>query len=524
MKKFLFTCFSLLLISVNSWSYTIDLGENDKEKDSSKVADFLKKSFSGGISHTQLISNDDNERSYSAVNLRFDQQFDNFRVVADGLFEKVEIKIEQNIQGSSGGAVVSQDRRVIEYSRDKARANDVYISYDLGEYATISAGLKRFTFGQFEPYSPTNFSLPLNLTSTGTTFSKLTSAIAQEFASLEVFPAPWISLQYIYMPSVTVDDLLEKNINQGRTELVADGGGGFNSVQTGLYDPDWQNRDQHAFRIMLYPDWGTLGLTYFEGYRSWFETDFERISEVRGLAGSFYESGAPGLSKQNMAAFELAIPINKFNFKFEFARFFDATYSIYDTDSSILSAALTGGAAPAGFQGDFAAGSEFYRRIRDENNGNLFFDYDYNIAAIGFDADLEKWYLNFALFIINEEFDDRQQQLLDLRDQGFAHLEIEDEQIVYPILNVARYLDRGKTEKLGVILGIVGNGQGAALYYNKEYRESITLGLALAMIEYFSDGQIEDDFERRFDNANSVSYEKTEDFSNALVVSLGYKF
>ena len=175
-RAILYIALSVFLNSSIAFAYDIDFGDDSKSgKKDSKAYDFFNKSFSGGISHTQQFSNDDNERSYSAVNLRFDRQFDNLRVVADGLFEKVNIKIAQNIQGDSGGQVVFEDRRVIEYSRDKFRPNDIFLSYDLGEVATVSAGLKRFTFGQFEPFSPTNFALPSNITTTGTSFSKLNS-------------------------------------------------------------------------------------------------------------------------------------------------------------------------------------------------------------------------------------------------------------------------------------------------------------------------------------------------------------
>ena len=245
---------------------------------------------------------------------------------------------------------------------------------------------------------------------------------------------------------------MKKNINQGRTEFVDDGNGGFDSVQTGLKDPDWQNRDQHAIRLMMYPDWGTLGFTVFEGYRTWFEDDFRNIDNVSvGGVDTFYVSSVPGLARQKMVSFEATIPVEKFNFKLELARFFDATYSINDYDSSIIDSALKNQPGPGDYLGDYQAGSEFFRRIRDEYNGNFFFKSDYNVAAIGFDADLTKWYIDFAVFAYQQDFSDKQRRLLDLKNQAFSHFEIEDDEGgVFPMLNIARYTDRLKTGKVGV--------------------------------------------------------------------------
>ncbi len=560
MKKFTILFLSCLVFSSNVLAYVYvadDFEEGSyetKESANSKTKDFIKKSFSGSVNHAQLMASDENERAYTSANLRFDNKYKGVRLVLDGLYEKVDISFQQTLesQGVGGGAA---ETRTLTHSRSKVRPNDAYVAWDVNNYFTLSGGLKRITWGQFEPFSPVNFAFPMNVSSTGITFSKLKSAIPQEFVGLEVFPTSWISLESYYMPSVRVDDLMKGLINDpGDNFVVADENfDEVNQVETldtarsdYFHNQNWESEDQFGARVMFYPDWGSFGFSYFDGYQASFgETRFSEIGTaldartgdvfafsqdgVGGFSGIeqgdnfFFNKSAQGLAEQKMIGFEMSVPVNKFTWKFEFARF-ESQYSLEDYSTSDMNHFLNG-KTPVGFSGNAEAASEFFNFVKDDNAGKFYIPYHYNIAALGFDADLERWLINFTLYAINEEFDSKYQQLLNNQKEAYPHLNNDDSSgEVFPMLNIARYLDYSKTGMVGVAGGIIGNGMGFALYYNQEFKEAFTLGLALVSMEYFSDDVIEDSGNGDTGVTNTTQYKKTSDTSNGVVFSLGYKF
>ncbi len=559
--KFLYLCLCFVVFSFNSFAYTyvnddyegeFEQGSYEsKDAEENKFGDFIKKSFSGSINHAQLVAGDDNDRAYTSANLRFDNKYEGVRLVLDGIYEKVDISFEQTLVDQDNATVPVN--RTLEYKREKVRPNDAYLAWDVNNYFTVSGGLKRITWGQFEPFSPVNFAFPLNVSATGVTFSKLQSAIPQEFVGLEVFPTSWIALETYFMPSVRVDDLMEDFLNEPGDDITVtgdDAGATVSSLTTTrsdyFHNKSWDDESQFGARIMFYPDWGSFGFSYFDGYQSSFgEQRFSQIGTALDsgtgnaytfsqngsgsfdgvLAGDnfFFNKSAMGLAEQKMMGFELSVPVDKVTWKFEFARF-ESEYSLEDYNASDMTFFLNG-RTPSGFGGDSQAASDFYTFIRDENGGKFYFPYNYNVAALGFDADLDRWLINFTLYMLNEEFDDKFQKAIDNQNAAYPNLADDNNDFeVFPMLNIARYLDYSKTGMVGVAGGIIGNGMGFALYYNQEFWESFTLGLALVSIEYFSDDVIEDSFNDDTGVATSTNYDKTSDTSNGVVFSVGYKF
>ena len=86
-----------------------------------------------------------------------------------------------------------------------------------------------------------------------------------------------------------------------------------------------------------------------------------------------------------------------------------------------------------------------------------------------------------------------------------------------PSFSVARYLTEEKNSQIGLVAGILGVGQGAALFATGTINESFEWVASIELVEYFSDMLIDD--------ANDDSnYESDDEFVGAVRASIQYSF
>lgn len=523
--------------------------KNNKE-DSRTVSKSILKSFSGEVRYSHIFSGG-GTRTYGVASLRFDHNFGRLRTVVEGLGETIDIELKQKLNTSYCGngnndCTGLAEERTISYRETQGRLEEGYFAYDLSSFMTVSAGKKKVIWGQFEPFSPLNFSFPMNMLSTGVKFSKLKSTLGQNFVGLDLYPTSFMSLEGYFFPDVTIDDVARQRIEDGQTnnnQPILNGSEnnvtGIGSAKSYGVIPDGKKGRQYGAKAMFYPSWGTFGFSYFKGYDTLWTLDFKNIAPLKKADGTdftfasggsnflglsdgdkyYFDQTTPGLGKQKMIGFEIAIPYKKVTFKAELASY-DKFMEIDDYDSSVFSHVLNGqSSGPSGYNGNYADAQEFVNWVQNNNGGNLYIPFRQNIGAIGFDADLEKWMINLAIFFIQEDISGEHQRIIDLQETAFPNnIDDGDDQFVFPMLNITRYHNSRKSVMTGLAGGVIGNGVGIALYHSREFKESLTIGVALQTIEYFSNDQIEDA------NGGGIVYERENDSVSGIAVSIGYKF
>ncbi len=76
---------------------------------------------------------------------------------------------------------------------------------------------------------------------------------------------------------------------------------------------DLQNHNQYAGRVIFYPDWATIALTYYNGRNSFFISDLETLVRENGAYTGASRHNA-GLAELKSYSIEASVPRGRWNF------------------------------------------------------------------------------------------------------------------------------------------------------------------------------------------------------------------
>ena len=526
----LLTICSLNNVSAQENSDFLVVEEGETSGNSIDWKDFVERTVSGEVGYAHVFGNS-GDRSYGSLKLRFDHKKGPARFVLDAVAESVDIEISQDLDrsrcsGDNCDGLASE--KTLTYEDNRARLEEGYVSFDMGSAINISAGRKKVVWGQFEPFSPVQFSSPLNLSTSGNSFSKVNSTIGQNFAALSFYPTALISFEAYYFPDVITDDIVRRRIEES---VVTTYNAGTNAVDidyNSISNASLPDDSQTAFRLALNPSWGTIAFTYFDGYDKNFVSSQGSVSSILEFSANtnnvngidfsvndqyYARVEDPTLSKQKTIGLGLSVPLDRFTWKFEVA----SSEKSHFLNSHEYDVFTKFGSTDA-FSTLTTAQQDFADSVINANNGSLNVDYNELLVALGFDAKFKKWLVNLAIFRISNSYDN--QALLDLEEAAFPNLTNEDSVngSIFPMMNIS-YIGDDDSDVLGFTGGLLGVGAGAVLYYNKEYRESIDFSLALHAIDYFSTSEIEET-----DGGSERVYYDSGSISGGISTSIKYRF
>ena len=439
----------------------------DSRVKQSEVSKFIDKNISGAIG-SSYVSSDSGERKNSFAKLRFDNDNKYSRIVLAGQF--VDSEIELNQKNS-----LSAEERTVAYSYDDPEILESYIDLKLMKNLTLSAGIKKVVWGQFEPFSPIDFSLPIYFSRNFVEYTKQEGRVPKETYSLTYFPHPKIELSGYFFPEYEVDPIIER-INQDDEVTMP--------IGSGLH--------QSAGRLMFYPEFATFGFTYFNGF-----------SHMDNSKGYIYDSSTssyqknPFLIENEMIGFEFSKKLGKYGLKFE--------YSISDTVTDLVN--------------NIVGNSDYQSWVTNQNNNKLYVDGDLHFGAAGIDFASGLWNYDFMVYYYEIKYDEAAQQGVDYDE--IINNDDEDGPTgigsFLPSFNISRYITDAKNTKAGLAVGVLGVGQGAATYVTGTINESFKWMVAAEYLEYFANMMIDE----AYDDGN---FEAEDDMMFGLRASIQYNF
>ena len=468
---------------------------NEKtKKNTERPQDFFYKNLSGSIGHASIMGTADDYRGYSHARIRFDRTiFSRTKLVMEGLYEYTHIKFTQLAENSNLIGTPDYERK-LNYKKGKLKGEEVYIKKDLFDNLTLSYGIQKIVWGQFEPYSPTNMVFPFNLSTTDVEFNKVKGTLSQEAAVINFYPKDYISLSLYAFPKLTYDTVIQRRLERAQQST------GPNSTNVSI--PKAGDQWQKAARLMFYSSWGTFGISYHDGYNTSRPFRDERIV---GAGFPYTNQRTLTFTERKMIGFEMAIPSGSWTYKLEFAR--SNEFEEINFDGTLNNIALLN-----------TEQQNYLMAIIGTNERKLYVPFKSNILSVGTTANLNRWYVNLVLFYLNNSYSSEAQRLKDLEERAFPSRGTSSgyDGPIFPGLVLSRYLNDEKNSELGLALGIISNGQGAALYY-KKVTNSIVYGAALQSIEYFSDDNVAE-------TGSDEGYKKKEGSNTGVLLSMTYKF
>ena len=503
MKKYIVLC---IFLAGNAYG---------KERQSGFWKKFLRRSVSGSIGHASIIGAD--YRGYTHLRGRFDHTFfDRTKIVAEGLYEYTDIRFAQELDERiriDGNPNNLAQERTFKYQKSNFRAEELYISQEIGELITLSYGVQKIVWGQFEPYSPTNLVFPFNLSTTDVEFNKVKGTLPQLAGVATLYPTDNITLSLYAFPKLTYDSVIKNRFDNPGTYHDING-----EEQTrDVHLPEGSDELQTGLRLMFYPSWGTLGLSYHKGYNTTqpFNNDIivptdDPYPDDPSPGDDFRLQEQIGLADREMFGAELAVPWGNFVYKIELSSSKTREGIRYDGDLINTNT-------------DFETTQKrYFNSIRDDNNFKLTVPARQNIMAVGVTGNLSRWYLNLVVFFIKTQYEDKYQKLIDLNKQAEEANRMEGDsgddegdRSWFPGGVVSYYLDRDRSSEIGLAAGIISNGSGGVLYY-KKITDKFVYGAALQSIKYFSDDNITE--------SSSDDYDRKNEISTGALLSLTYKF
>ena len=464
---------------------------------------FLRRSVSGSVGHASIIGSD--YRGYTHLRGRFDHSlFEGTRVVAEGLFEYTDIQFDQQLSRPEQAEPGQARERKFKYQKNNFRAEELYLSQEVGELMTLSYGVQKVVWGQFEPYSPTNLVFPFNLSTTDVEFNKVKGTLPQEAGIITLYPTYNTTLSLYAFPKITYDNVIKNRFDNPGTYTDDEG----NRQERLVELPAGSDELQTGARLMYYPSWGTIGLSYHKGYNTTqpFSNSFIELDPNRDSDDDYIEREKIGLAKRETVGLELAVPWRSFILKGEISSYSSHENIRFNGILQDTNSRLEG------------LEKDYFDAIKNDNNFNLYVPVRSNIMAVGVTGNLSRWYLNLVVFFLENQYEEKYQNLVDLEkriDQLSGNSDEDESRSWFPGGVVSYYLNSNKLSEIGLAAGIISNGSGGALFYKKT-TDKFVYGAALQAIEYFSDNNITE--------SSGDEYERKNQFSTGALLSLTYKF
>jgi len=469
MKKYLIL---LSLISSNISASLLDDNITHRSSDTiknskkSNVNRFFDKHFSGSIG-SSFVSSDVGNRHSSFIQGRIDYSTNYADFVLDGQYIDSSIEMTQT-------NITTGDEREIEYSFSGPELLESYVDLKPLDNLTLSVGLKKIVWGQFEPFSPIDFALPLYFSRNYVDYTKTKARVPKQNVSLTFFPHPKFEISGYFFPEYEVDPIIEE-INEDDNIAMPDG--------SDLY--------QTAARVMFYPEFATFGFTYYNGFTN---IDNSQGNTYNSVSSSVDEN--PFLVENEMFGFEFAKQFESFSFKFEY------TVSDYVQDLTTTT-----------------SNTNYLNWVQNNNNNKFYVDGDLHFGAAGVEFSSGLWNYDLMVYYYEIKYDDNDQTGVNY-DEDITGDDDEGPTGIgnfLPSVSFSRYLSDEKNTQIGLATGVLGVGQGAALYASGNINESIDWLVATEYLEYFSNMVIDD--------ANDDDgYESDDDFTLGFRASIQYKF
>ena len=467
----------------------------------------------------------DNSRVVFTGSVGVDFQTDFFQFYAQGTIWDQEIEITQEIENRfSGGNFCSSSNRysdtnqcdpsirTLKIEEDDTELSEGYFSVTPLSWLRLRVGRRKVVWGQFDVFSPVDLLLPFRTQSTDPYFTKVNFRRPQDHAQLSITPHERIELQGYWFYNTRIDPLL--------TRLTAQESG----ISVSLAEDRLEDHDQFAARLLFYPNWGTLGLTWYRGRHSLRVNDFTRYMSTdpvadlamtndrnRELAGSFFDS--PDLAELDAYALEFSARRGRWLFRTEVV-YRDSTGDLDELRSP----------CSIGCRNDDPR-RRYLRWVLEENDGKFYGDLRTIMAGIGFKYESEKWLVDIALLALSEEFVGDAKRGADLNDEALGD-DPAAGTLAAPFINIARYFGRDKTVTLGFTAGFVGAyGAGASLYTVFDFDQLDRFGIGAFQLVLGVDGfQYNTDTALSDLNDMGDLYDLKDDFIVGPRVGLVWKF
>lgn len=437
------------------------------ESSESHQNDFAK-AFSGEVlgSYAGLIDQN-NTRHNLGIKLRYAQSFDSgLSLVAEGYAYASGVKLQFEQED-----ITNQTTRDIEESvnNNNLELREAYVRFN-NRFIDIYAGRRLLVLGQFNAFSPVDFVLPVDLSNSKVEFTKAGNRYPQTTLSLHVYPTPQLELQLHYFFKIERDpitrDLLEDD------EPYVDQSG---DLQTASFEyPD--NEAQYIGRLVYNGQNLTTALTYYKGFELYPASRPRLVLDSNNNPITNARMPEPSYPKNDGYGFEIAIPRNKFVYKYEMLLLDQYTDFQPCTTAS-------------------PACDNYHAVLNDSFDGKAYASARVLFHAVGFDYSGDDWTMNIAIYQAVDISDSDVEEARDISE------ELSSNELafngIFPSLNIARHWGRDKQHTTGLAGGLLGSIAGATAYHGWEVRENLTLSLSFEVFLYQSDLQTEDQIEDR---------------------------
>ncbi len=348
-----------------------------------------------------------------------------------------------------------------ESTESKIHLREAYIRSNY-KYGSITAGKQILVWGSMNLLSPIDFILPYKLDSRGTGITKASNRYPLNMITATVYPKPTITLSAHYILESPVSSLIEPQTNDDYEFPVDD-----QTIIRNRVKFEKQNQNQFALRAVYSPNWGSIGLTYFEG--------------INNFTNPTAKGSIKAFTPSNSDALGYTITVDEFKQSTMRAVGLENTLKL--SESWLFKSEL--------LHAQYQESVEFFSSNRDNplgeflvnnNNSQLHYDSGINIVSIGLESQP-----NWGVFEINiasvMPIDPDQQAKLDElqsieRDNGN----------VAPSLHIARYFFEENNGQLGLYAGMTpGLRFGAALYYTHLFNDAWRMYVSLDHTQNFDD-------------------------------------
>lgn len=348
-----------------------------------------------------------------------------------------------------------QNRDSITIDRNRLRLISAYLDFKLRDNVSVAVGRQSIVWGQFDIFSPVDFALPMDFDFAGQSIGKLGNRNPQDTVKVSWFPIESLEVQGYYFPTL-------ENMWKNSGEVFGDGG---------LIFPDGEHDDQSAIRVLYYHDWGTIGLTYYDGFNHFWPSQISDYDPVSGNRSNERNE----VYRNRMIGFELAKPVGRYTYKIEVAR--------HENIEELRLPSTNGNS--------FA---EYVTWLAQHNNNQLYVQSDVYFSAIGVDADLDNWKYSLSLINRTIAYDSIQQQGVDLSDANDIFSGDNDSMgNTFPMFFAQYFFQEERTSHVGFGVGMLSGFIGITVYYSREVVEALNIFAGVEMGRYWGDNNTEED-------------------------------